>query len=420
MSALASATAASDAPHPKQCPPLTHCERRFVWRGVELDGTRRRGKIVAADAAAARTLLRLGGIVVLALDDRGPAPRPRATKREVTAFTRQLAGLLRAGLPLAQALDLLTQASGQDGIARIAAALGRSIAAGTRFSVALARFPAQFDGLYCQLAAVGEASGSLAAVLARAAEERERTAMQRAKLRAVLAYPLAVLLFAAALASGMLVWVVPTFRHVFESFGAALPAPTRAVIALSNAATHHGGAVFAALGALYLAAAHRVRRSWRLRLAVDRMTLALPLVGGMLRRLAAARWSRALGTLLGTGTPLADALTSLVHVSGNSVFDAATGDIAARLARGERLASAMRSTGCFPASIVEPVAVAEDAGMLDALLLDLATLAEQEVDEAVGMLASLAEPLVVIVLGMLVGGLVVALYLPIIELGNVV
>lgn len=404
-------------------PPHPHdaaAELRFGWRGVELDGTRRRGTLVALNGAAAREMLRREGIVALELVERGVAARPRATAREITAFTRQLASLLRAGLPLAQALGLIEQTPGRGGMPRIAGALARRIAGGAGFAAALSGCPAQFDALYRQLVAVGEASGSLAGVLARIADDRERAAAKRAKARAALAYPSAVLLFAFAIAAALLIWVVPTFKQVFDSFGAALPAPTRAVIALSDAALRWSAPALAAVAMTGMGIAQALRRSASARLAFDRIMLALPLAGPILTTLAAARWSRSLGTLLSAGTPLADALGSLSHATGNLVFDRANLDIEARLRRGERLAAAMSAVGCFPLALVQPIAVAEESGALDAMLLDVAALADRQADEKIGMLSSLCEPIVVIVLGMLVGGLVVALYLPIIELGNVV
>ncbi len=395
-------------------------ERRFAWRGIELDGRRRRGVIVSVNAAAARAQLRKRHVVVLALVDRGKAAQPKASAREVTGFTRQLASLLHAGVPLAQALDLIGHGSAASGMQRIANALARGITDGTRFAAVLASFPAQFDALYCQLAAVGEASGSLAATLARLADERERTAELRAKARAALAYPAAVLLFAAAVTAALLVWVVPTFQQVFEGFGTRLPAPTRIVIAMSETLAQMGGAIVAAIAACYLIAARVMRSSQRARLALHRVALAAPVVGPLCTAFAVARFCRALGTLLAAGTPLAEALASLAQATGNANFDRAGSEIAARLARGERLAAAMRAVGRFPRSIVETIAIAEESGALDAMLLDMASLAEREAQQKLTLLAALAEPVVVIALGMLVGGLVVALYLPVIELGNVV
>ena len=257
-------------------------------------------------------------------------------------------------------------------------------------------------------------------MLARLAEHRERAAAQRAKLRTALAYPCAVLLLAAIVTAALLAFVVPTFEQIFASFGAALPAPTRTVMALSDAVRRWGALCLALCGATALVAARLVRRLPSIRMARDRWLLAMPAAGPLARALAAARWSHSLGTLLTAGMPLADALQALSHVTGNTVFDAANRHIETRLRRGERFAQAVRGVGCFPASLVELLAVAEETSMLDTVLLDCAALAEREVDDALALASACAEPLVVIVLGLAVGALVTALYLPVIELGNVV
>ncbi|MGN4117533.1 type II secretion system F family protein, partial [Burkholderia gladioli] len=295
-----------------------------------------------------------------------------------------------------------------------------AIGAGRQLSEAMRHYPRQFDPMFRQLIAVGEASGQLAPLLARLAEDRERGAAQRARVRGALAYPLAVLGFALLITVALLAWVVPTFAQVFEGFGATLPAPTRFVLALSDGLMVFGPP--AALGSFAAGAgvALLLRRSAEARHRAGHLALRLPLAGPLLRTLAAARWSRTLGTLLRAGTPLADAFDSLAQATGNPVFDRATGDIATRLLHGERLAAAMRAVGCFPAEVVQPIAVAEESGTLDAMLADIASLCERQVDERIGALTSLCEPLVVIVLGVLVGALVVAMYLPIVQLGNVV
>lgn len=395
-------------------------ERRFRWAGATHDGTQRRGKLIAVDGAAARRQLRRAGITVLELADQGPARAPAAGSREITRFAQQLSGLLRAGLPLAPALDLLAEAGGRRDLGRIAAGLARAIGAGRQLSEAMRHYPRQFDPMFRQLIAVGEASGQLAPLLARLAEDRERGAAQRARVRGALAYPLAVLGFALLITVALLAWVVPTFAQVFEGFGATLPAPTRLVLALSDGLMVFGPP--AALGSFAAGAgvALLLRRSAEARHRAGHLALRLPLAGPLLRTLAAARWSRTLGTLLRAGTPLADAFDSLAQATGNPVFDRATGDIATRLLHGERLAAAMRAVGCFPTEVVQPIAVAEESGTLDAMLADIASLCERQVDERIGALTSLCEPLVVIVLGVLVGALVVAMYLPIVQLGNVV
>lgn len=395
-------------------------EWRFAWRGVDTAGAPRRGTLVAVDAASARAALKRERIAITRLTRGRAAPRPRANQADVTRFTRQLASLLRAGLPLAPALDLLAQAPGPHGLPRIAGALARELTAGARFADALAHHPQQFGPLYRQLVAVGEASGALAAVLARVADDRERTAAQRSKVRAALTYPVVVLLLAVAITAALLVGVVPTFSQIFDGFGAALPAPTQFVLALSGAAARWSVPTAVCLAAGALAFHGLLRRSEPARIAFGRAMLHAPLAGSLLTTLCAARWSRALGTLLGAGTPLADAFESLTRASGNAYFDRASATIAQRLRRGERLAAAMRAAGCFPADVTQPVAVAEESGALDAMLLDIASLADRQVDEKIALLSSLCEPLVIVVLGALIGGLVIAMYLPIIQLGNVV
>ena len=402
-------------------PPLA-ADVRFKWRGVDGNGARKNGALIAPDAGSARAMLKRDNLFVVELTAQGPAPRAKARAADVTLFTRQLASLLRAGLPLAPALDLLAQAqtSRRQGMPRIIGALARDITGGLRFSAALQRHPAQFNALYCQLVEVGEAAGALAAVLARIADDRERAAAQRAKVRAALTYPLAILLLALAITAALLIWVVPTFKQIFDGFGAKLPAPTQFVLALSAGAARWSIPVIAMLFAASSAMTFLLRTSEAARLRFARSSLKIPVAGPLLGTLCAARWSRALGTLLSAGTPLADAFDSLTHATGNAFFDRATVEIAARLRRGERLAAAMRAAHCFPPEIVQPVAVAEESGALDTMLLDVTALADRQVDEKIGTLASLCEPLVIIVLGALVGGLVIAMYLPIIQLGNVV
>ncbi|HEY3596757.1 MAG TPA: type II secretion system F family protein [Paraburkholderia sp.] len=398
-------------------------ELRFGWRGIQADGTHRSGTVIAPDLATARAMIKRNDLFIVELTARGPAPRPAASGADVTRFTRQLASLLRAGLPLAPSLELLAQApaSGRrSGMPRIVGALARDITAGFSFSMALRRRPDQFSPLYCQLVAVGEASGALGAVLARMADDRERAAAQRAKVRAALTYPAAILLLAVAITAALLVWVVPTFKQIFDGFGAALPAPTQAVLTLSAALTRWS-LPLATLGLLAgVSVGKLLLVSDGARMWCARMSLRMPVTGPLLTTLCAARWSRALGTMLSAGTPLADAFDSLTRATGNAFFDRATTDIAVRLRHGERLAASMQAARCFPAEVVQPVAVAEESGTLDTMLIDVASLCDRQVDEKIGTLASLCEPLVIIVLGVLVGGLVTAMYLPIIQLGNVV
>ncbi|MGU7783787.1 type II secretion system F family protein [Burkholderia sp. PU8-34] len=400
-----------------QTPPR---EIRFAWRGRHRDGTPRRGAIIAFDAAGARAHLARNGIAVLSLDARGTAPPPNARGRDVTRFTRQLASLLQAGLPLAPSLETLARTGGPDGMPRIAAGLARQIVDGRRFAAALARYPSQFGSLYCQLIEVGETSGALGTVLTRVADHRERADAQRRKLRAALAYPVAVIVFALAITVALMLWVVPTFRQIFDGFGAALPAPTRVLLALASATSAWGLPLLAGAAVASIAARHAIRRLPAARFAFASAMLRVPLIGGALGRFAAARWCRSLATLLGAGVPLADAFATLERTAGHPVYEQATARIAARVLQGARLADAMQSAGCFPDDVVRPIAVAEETGALDTMLADIAALCERQLDAHLDTLAALGEPLIVIVLGALVGSLVVAMYLPILQLGNVV
>ncbi|MGU7770850.1 type II secretion system F family protein [Burkholderia sp. MR1-5-21] len=395
-------------------------ETRFAWRGRRRDGTPRRGTVIAFDAAGARARLARNGITVLSLDARGTARPPNARGRDITRFTRQLASLLQAGLPLAPSLEMLARTGGPDGMPRIAAGLARQIVDGRRFATALARYPSQFGSLYCQLIEVGETSGALGTVLTRVADHRERADAQRRKLRAALAYPVAVIVFALAITIALMLWVVPTFRQIFDGFGAALPAPTRMLLALASATSTWGLPLLAGAAVAGIAARHAIRRLPAARFALARAMLRMPLVGSALSRFAAARWCRSLATLLGAGVPLADAFATLERTAGHPVYEQATAHIAARVLHGARLADAMQAAACFPDDVVQPIAVAEETGALDTMLADIAALCERQLDAHLDTIAALGEPLIVIVLGALVGSLVVAMYLPILQLGNVV
>jgi type IV pilus assembly protein PilC len=379
-----------------------------------------RGTLIATDESSARASLKRDGIAVVTLVRRRPAPDRPLRAAAVTLLTRQLCGLLRAGLPLLAALELIAGSHPNQALARTVGAIARDIGRGSRFSAALGRYPQSFGPLYCQVAALGESSGALVTVLEKLAAARERSALQHARLRAALTYPCGVLFVALLIAAGLLIWVVPTFQQIFASVGAPLPAPTRFVLALSDLAVLAAPGAGAGLLAAALALRAALQRFAPLRLAAARAMLRAPLLGKVLRQLCMARWSHALGTLVAAGTPLVEALEALGEATGNPAFDCATHDIAQRLRRGERLAAAMRASACFTPALIQPVAIAEEAGALDAMLIDLAGLNEREVDERIAALANLAEPLIIVVLGALVGGLVIAMYLPIIQLGNVV
>jgi type IV pilus assembly protein PilC len=346
--------------------------------------------------------------------------RPRVRYAEATRLLRQLASLLKAGLPLAPALQVLQTTASRSETRQLLVEVARDVSHGQALSKAFARHPRAFGRLCCTLVAVGEASGGLCDVLLRIAAQREKAAAQWARLRGALTYPACLLSCGVAISGALTHWVVPTFADIFQSFGAPLPLATRIVLDISDTIGRVTPWLCAGAGLAYAGVALMLGRSPRFRLAWHAGLLAMPLAGALITRLLVARWCRALGTLLGAGTPLADAFDVLADVTGHPVFDAATRDAGRRIRRGQRLADALESTGCFPPGIVQPIAVAEETGALDRLLIDLADLADQDLDTALASTASLLEPLIIVILGALVGRLVIALYLPIVELGHVV
>lgn len=343
----------------------------------------------------------------------------RAGASHVTAALGQLASLLKASLPLATALDVLHASTDRAAVQHLIAAIRRDVTQGIGLSRALARHPSCFNDQCCALVAVGEASGTLAGMLERIADERRRIGARRARLRAALTYPACLLTFCVAIVAVLTQWVIPAFEDIFASFDAALPASTQTVIDMSHGIA--SGLPHAIVSLALVWVAHRliVQRSPRLRTAWSRAVFALPLLGSLLTRHGVARWCRGLGTLLGAGIPLADALDILSSTSGHPLFDHATRDAGTRIRRGERLSSALAHRAIFPASIVSPIAVAEQTGALDMLLIDLADFADRDLEAHIDVMLNLVEPALVAILGLLIGGIVLTLYLPIIELGRV-
>ncbi len=393
---------------------------RYAWLGYAADGRPRRGTLIATDAAAVRRALRAARITVLRIEPRGRAPAPRLRKQDVTQFSRQLGALLQAGLPLLHALDVIADYHARAGLKRVLQHVAADIAGGMQMSAALARFPRHFGTLYCQLLHVGEASGTLPAILTRLADQRERSAAQQGKLRSALAYPVCVLILACAITAALMIFVVPTFKHIFDSVDAPLPAPTRVVLAISTFAARAALPVGLAMLGTALGLRWSYRRHDRTRLLFDRALLRLPVVGALLTLAAVARWSRALATLLQGGTALADSFDALAQTAGNRVFYLATRELARMVRQGSRLAQALQATSCFPRELVQAVAIGEESGALDQMLADLADLYDRQLDSRIAGLSSLAEPLMVVVLGVLIGGLVIAMYLPIMQLGNAI
>ena len=339
--------------------------------------------------------------------------------RALDGATRQLATLLRAGIPLAQSLQTLTR-SQTPALATVFERVRCDVEAGMTLERALARHPRVFDSLYRSLVAAGESGGLLDGMLDRIASYRERAGRLRARVRAALVYPLAVMAVAGLAVGVILVWVVPTFAAMFDRAGEALPLPTQVVMNLSAALLSHGAWLALALAAAGLALRRALRASPAAQRRVERLLLQLPLLGRVLADAAAARWCRTLGMLLGAGVPLTDALGTVSQVAGQHRLADATRRIRRDTAMGRGLAPGMARSGCFPAIAVQMAMVGEESGTLDSLLGRAAEALEQAVEEAVEQMTTLLEPAIMLILGVIMGGLIVALYLPVFRLGSAI
>jgi type IV pilus assembly protein PilC len=406
----------------------------FRWEGLDRHGRPQRGVLTAADEAQARARLRQQGLRVARLrrDDGArtadltqdgsstPIMRGRITAKQIALFTRQLATMLQAGLPLLQSLDIAIRGATRTALAGLLADVRQAVARGDSLHAALARHPRQFDALFCNLVRAAEEAGMLDSMLERIALYREKSLALRGKVRAALAYPCAVVLVAVAVTVVIMLWVVPAFEQMFQQFGAELPLPTRIVIGMAHLLGRHGPLLLLGLLISGVTATLAWRRYPALRRAAQRLSLSLPLFGKLLRQAALARWSRTFGTLFGAGIALVEALETVAGAAGNVVYAEASLAVRDAVRNGASLHGAMQATGVFPDLAVQMTAVGEEAGALDAMLAKIAELNEREVDEAVTALTSLMEPVIMAVLGVVIGGLVVAMYLPVFRMGAVV
>ena len=402
-------------------------QRSFVWQGVDAANRRVSGEADAPSARFLRARLRRQGISAARIRPRTQRKSARtgrtgrAGASAIAQLSRQIATLLEAGLPLVQAFDILGGDFGGNADARPVAAIARRIAGelatGATLATALARFPAQFDPLYRNLVDVGEQSGTLEAMLHRLATCQERAAETRRTVKKALTYPLLVVAAALLVAALMLIHVVPQFETVFASVGAELPTATRAVIRISDFAQAWWWAVLGAAGALAATAAAILKRSASARDAASRLVLKLPIAGMLVSRSASARVARTLSVSIGAGMPLVDALHAVAGAAGNSVFARAVRNARDDVAAGRTLAAALDAQDVFPAAMLRMVSVGEESGRVDDMLSRVADQFESQAANAVERLTSLIEPLTMAVLGLLVGGLVVAMYLPVFQLG---
>ena len=395
-------------------------ETVFLWQGQDGAGRTTSGEVSAPDVRFARAQLRRQGIAPQRLRRKRqwPSLGRGVAASDIALFSRQLATMVRAGLPLVQALDIVAGGAKAQRYAALVRAVRDDVATGTALAQALARHPAAFDELYRNLVAVGEHTGTLDTTLVRIAAYQETAAATRRKLRKATTYPLLVVLAATVVSAVLLIYVVPQFEKVFAAAGAELPALTRAVVAASDLLRAWWWAFALAPPTLIGAAAVALPRWQRWRELADKLTLRLPIVGRVLRNAAVARFARTLATTAAAGVPLVEALVGVAAAAGNGVYAQATQQVRGAVAAGQPLHQALRDCGAFPDVVVQMVAVGEESGRLEEMLRKVADQFETEVAEAVDNLTTLLEPMLLAVLGVVVGGLVVAMYLPVFELGK--
>lgn len=396
----------------------------YTWQGFDKFGNRRKGELQAQDKQLAlHKLSKIGirrGRVRRAGQSSSFLPRNRIKTSHVALFTRQLATMMKAGIPLVQSFDIVIQGLDHPRMSLMTTTIRAEIAAGNSFAESLRRYPRVFDTLYCNLIEVGESSGSLEVMLDRLATFKEKTEALKAKIRKAMNYPIAIILVALLSSGILLIEVVPALAETFSNFGAELPAFTLFVVALSDwVAAYWWQSLLGAVVVLVLSK-EALLRFKTLRQVVDRLLLRLPIVGAIIRAACYARFSRTLSTLYAAGVPLVDALDSVAGATGNYVFEQAINRIRADVANGQPLHSAISSTELFPSMISQMASIGEESGALEAMLERSASHFEAEVDDAVDSLTSLLEPAIIVVIGILVGGLVIAMYLPIFQLGSVI
>jgi type IV pilus assembly protein PilC len=395
-------------------------EHTFQWEGRDRSGKTVRGEMRAGGAAVVSTTLRRQGVLVTKVKKRGYTRGRKITEKDITLFTRQLATMMRAGVPLLQAFDIVAKGTENGSVARLFNEIRGEIETGSSLSDAFRRYPLYFDPLFCNLVAAGEQAGILDDLLDRLAVYKEKMQAIKGKIKSALTYPVGVIVVALVVVAVIMLKVIPAFKSVFESFGASLPAPTMMVIAMSDFVVGYWYLLFGTLFGSGYFAWQSWKRSVAVQIAVDRTMLRVPIFGTVMRKATIARWLRTLSTMFAAGVPLVEALDSVGRAAGNHVFLTATRRIQQEVSTGTSLTIAMQNANVFPNMVLQMAAIGEESGSLDQMLGKSAEIYEREVDEAVASLSSLLEPMIMAFLGVVIGGLVVAMYLPIFKMGQVV
>jgi len=396
----------------------------FTWEGTDRKGKKLKGESRAANPSMVKADLRRQGINPLKVRKKSAlfsaSKKKKIIPKDIAVFTRQLATMMSAGVPLVQSFEIIGRGHENPSMQQLVLAIKNDVESGSTLAKALANHPLYFDELVCNLVAAGEHAGILETLLDKIAVYKEKTEALKSKIKKALFYPAAVVVVAFVVTAILLIFVVPQFENLFKGFGADLPAFTRMVISLSEWMQAYWWAVFAGIGGAIYGLIQAKKRSPKFAHGLDRVVLKLPIIGEILTKAIIARYARTLSTMFAAGVPLVEAMESVAGAAGNAVYAEGILQMRDNVATGQQLQLSMNQTGLFPNMVVQMVAIGEESGSLDTMLGKVADFFEQEVDDAVDGLSSLLEPLIMAVLGVLVGGLIVAMYLPIFKMGSAI
>jgi len=410
MATAAAVTAAGKGPK----------EFTFAWEGKDKAGKIVRGEVRAASETAVNATLRRQGIMVQKVKKQKKRGGGSVGSKDIALFTRQLATMMKAGVPLLQSFDIVGKGATNPAVAKLLVEIKTDVETGSSLAAAFRKFPLHFDNLYCNLVQAGEQAGILETLLDRLATYQEKTLAIKSKIKAALFYPIAIIAVAFIITAVIMIFVIPAFKQVFTSFGADLPAPTLIVMAISDWFVAYWFIIFPVIGGSIYGFLEAWKRSLAVQIVMDRLMLKAPVFGHLVRISTIARWTRTLSTMFAAGVPLVEALDSVGGASGNYVYAIATKQIQNEVSTGTALTVAMQNANVFPTMVLQMCSIGEETGALDAMLGKVADFYEAEVDDAVEALSSLMEPVIMVVLGTLIGGMVIAMYLPIFKMGQAV
>ena len=392
----------------------------FEWQGKDRNGKIVRGEMRAMGENQVQASLRRQGILPVKIKKRRMSSGKKITNKDLAIFTRQLATMMKAGVPLLQAFDIVGKGNANASVAKLLNDIRMDVETGTALNAAFRKYPMYFDNLYCNLVEAGEAAGILDQLLDRLAVYMEKTEAIKSKIKSALMYPISVVVVAFVVVAVIMIFVIPAFKETFTSFGADLPGPTLFVMAISEYFVSYWWLIFGSIGGGLYFFFQAWKRSEKVQMVMDRVLLRVPIFGVLVEKSVVARWTRTLATMFAAGVPLVEALDSVGGASGNSVYQSATEKIQREVSTGSSLTTAMTNANIFPNMVLQMCAIGEESGSIDHMLGKAADFYEAEVDDMVAGLSSLMEPIIIVFLGGLIGGIVVSMYLPIFKLGQVV